>query len=281
MQTTCRRWISANMVTRNKKAAICKMLCVCVCAALVLCLCACDSKEDGYPEPSERFFVNDFADVITDADSDTIYTKGAALNDATTAQAVVVTVESLDGGAASDYALNIGREWGVGAEQDDNGVVILLSVQDREIYIAVGYGLEGALPDSKTGRIIDTYGMQHFSADDFSTGLVNVYNSVVNEIYIEYGMTPDESYTPIATLPQGEQYEETSASKVLVSWLVLLVLVSLYIGIFGRRGGMFIFGLPRFFGGGYHHHSGGFGGGFGGFHGGGGSFGGGGAGRKF
>ncbi len=274
------------MVMRNKKAAIRKVLCACVCVAMLLSLCACDSDEQGYPEATEKFFVNDFAGVITDTDSDTIYTKGAALNDATTAQAVVITVESLEGMSASDYALNIGREWGVGTEQDDNGVVILLSVEDREIYIAVGYGLEGALPDSKTGRIIDTYGIQHFTADDFSTGLVNIYNSVVNEIYIEYGVAPDENYTPITTLPQSAGYEDGSASKVLVSWLVLIALVSIYIGIFGRRGGLFIFGSPRFFNGNYHHHSGGFGGpwggsGFGGFRGGGGSFGGGGAGRKF
>lgn len=261
------------------------MLCACVCVALLLSLCACGSDEQGYPEATEKFFVNDFAGVITDTDSDTIYTKGVALNDATTAQAVVVTVDSLEGETASDYALNIGREWGVGTEQDDNGVVILLSVEDREIYIAVGYGLEGALPDSKTGRIIDNYGISHFSDDNFSAGLVNIYNAIVNEIYIEYGMQPSENYIPADLLPDTQDDVE-SLGTVVISWLVLMVLVVVYVLIFGRRGGLFIFGSPRFFAGNYHHHSGGFGGsfgggGFGGFRGGGGSFGGGGAGRKF
>lgn len=245
---------------------------------LSLASCGKQAKKQ-LPTPTDRFFVNDFANVMTDADKDTVYTKGAALNNATTAQAVVVTVESLDGKEPDDYALELGREWGVGDKDKNNGVVVLLSEGDREIYIAVGYGLEGALPDSKTGRIIDTYGMSYFQNDEFSAGLVSVYNAVVNEIYIEYGMQPTENYTPIDLLP--EQQDSAEASEVAVSWLILMILIMVYTIVFAKRG-LFIFGPPRFFGGGFG--SGGFGSGgsgFGGFKGGGGSFGGGGAGRKF
>ena len=145
----------------------------------------------------------------------------------------------------------------------------------------MGYGLEGALPDSKTGRILDAYGMSYFSADDFSTGLASVYGAVVNEVYIEYGLAPAEGYTPISQIPQYEAQDNTSALRVGISWLILIVIVALYIAIFGRRGGIIFFGPPGGFGG---FHSGGFhggGSGFGGFRGGGGSFGGGGAGRRF
>ncbi len=255
-------------------------------AVTVLSLTSCGSdKEKQYPAPSDRFFVNDFADVMTEADINTVYAAGAALDEATTAQAVIVTIDSLDGEEASDYALYLGREWGVGDEDKDNGVVVLLSESDREIYIAVGYGLEGALPDSKTGRIIDTYGRSYFSSDNFSAGLVNVYNAIVNEIYIEYGMQPSENYIPADLLPDT-QNDTSSVGEIAISWIVLIILVALYMGIFGRRGGLFIFGSPHFFGGGYNNHRhGGFGGssggGVSGFKGGGGSFGGGGAGRKF
>lgn len=245
--------------------------------------CSCGkTQKNQFPTPTNRFFVNDYAAVLSETDADEIYKKGVALKDATTAQVVVVTVDSLDGMQISDYALQIGREWGVGTKEENNGVVILLSEGEREIYIAVGYGLEGALPDSKTGRIIDTYGISHFSNDDFSKGLLSIYSAIVNEVYIEYGIQPTDNYVPIDLIPQTEE-ETVSAGKVIISWIVLLVLVALYMGIFGRHGGLFIFGSPRFFGG-YHYHGGGFGGssgGFGGFHGGGGSFGGGGAGRKF
>ncbi len=249
---------------------------------LSLTSCGKESREQ-YPTPTEKFFVNDFADIISNDDEQAIYSQGAALQESTTAQAVVVTVDGLNGKPIEDYALEIGRQWGVGAEDKDNGIVILLSEGDREVYIAVGYGLEGALPDSKTGRIIDTYGISYFSSDNFSAGLVSVYNAVVNEIYIEYGITPSENYVPIDLLPSA-QNDAPSAGKVIISWLSLIALLAVYMGVFGRRGGLFLFGAPRFFGGSGHFHSGGFGGssgGFGGFSGGGGSFGGGGAGRGF
>lgn len=262
-----------------KPATLALTLIVIVCS---LCSCGKDAK-DQFPTATDKFFVNDFAEVLTQTDANTIYTSGVALQEATTAQAVVVTVESLDGEPIEEYALEIGREWGVGDKEKDNGVVILLSESDREIYIAVGYGLEGALPDSKTGRIIDTYGISHFSNDNFSAGLLGIYNAIVNEIYIEYGVQPSVNYVPMDVLSQSDE-EQASAGKVALSWLVLIIIVVLYMSIFGRRGGMFIFGSPRIFGGYNHYHGSSFGGssgGFGGFRGGGGSFGGGGAGRKF
>lgn len=251
-------------------------------ATIFFSLVSCGKEtRQQYPTPTEKFFVNDFAQILTEADANTIYTSGAALQQATTAQAVVITVDSLGNKPIQDYALEIGREWGVGDDTKDNGIVILLSESDREIYIAVGYGLEGALPDSKTGRIIDTYGISYFSNNNFSAGLVAVYSAIVNEVYIEYGIQPSENYVPIDLIPQTSEAEAT-AGEVALSWLALIVIVALYILIFGRHGGLFIVGSPRFFGSGFHH--GGFGGGsggFGGFRGGGGSFGGGGAGRRF
>lgn len=269
------------------KSNILRVAALSLVAFTVLSLASCGKQSrEQYPQPTDKFFVNDFADVMTEEDINTLYTNGAALDKATTAQAVVVTVDSLNGKEPVDYALELGREWGVGDEEKDNGVVILLSEGDREIYIAVGYGLEGALPDSKTGRIIDNYGISYFSDDNFSAGLVNIYNAIVNEIYIEYGMQPSENYIPADLLPDTQDDVE-SLGTVVISWLVLMVLVVVYVLIFGRRGGLFIFGSPRFFTGGFNHR-GGFGsggsfgsGGFGGFRGGGGSFGGGGAGRKF
>ena len=243
--------------------------------AVVIAVSLCGCGEEEFIKPTNEFFVNDFADVINTVDEQKILSQGATLQENTTAQAVVVTIENLDGKVIEEYALEIGREWGVGDEEKDNGIVILLSEQDREIYIAVGYGLEGALPDSKTGRIIDLYAMSKLSANDFSGGLTDVYNAITNEIYLEYGIETTPNYIPIDNIPQAE--EESSAGQVLIAWVILIGIVGLYVFFFGGRGGLFIFGGPRFFGG----FGGGSSGGFGGFSGGGGSFGGGGAGRKF
>lgn len=254
--------------------------------AFLLIMPASAAKQ--YPAPDSRFFVNDFADVIDSAAEEEIYSRAAALQEKTTAQVVVVTVKSLDGEEVADYALGLGREWGVGQKDKDNGVVILLSKNERQIYIAVGYGLEGALPDSKTGRIIDLYGLDYLKDNNFSAGLTEIFKAVVNEVYIEYGEQPEEGYTEIDDT-DGESLEEYGA-KVAVSWVIMLAVVVLFVLIFGRRRrGFFWFGGPHggfggggfggFSGGGFGGSSGGFSGG--GFSGGGGSFGGGGAGRGF
>ena len=146
-------------------------------------LCGCTEK-NSFPTATEEFYVNDFADVISETDEQKILSNAVALAQKTTAQVVVVTVEDLGGEAPADFALEIGRKWGVGDAEKDNGGVILLSEGDREIYISVGYGLEGALPDSKTGRIIDTYGMEYLRADDFSKGLFEISKQIVGEVYI-------------------------------------------------------------------------------------------------
>lgn len=234
-------------------------------------LCGC--SEEKPLTPTDNFFVNDFANVITAEDETKIQAQGESLYSQTTAQVVVVTVEDLNGEEISQYALDLGREWGVGSKEENNGIVILLSLNDREIYISVGYGLEGALPDSKTGRIIDVYGLEHLKQDDFSTGITQISNAIVNEVYLEYGITPNGEYTPIDQIPQEE---EVSSGSVLVSWIILIVFLVIFFTITKGRGFIFL-GGGGFRGGGF----GGSSGGFGGFRGGGGSFGGGGAGRGF
>lgn len=235
------------------------------------------SGTSSAPQPTDGFFVNDFANVIDPADEAEMQAQGEKLFYACKAQVVAATVENLQGEDIESYSLALARKWGLGGQDEDNGVLLLLSVEDRKVRIEVGYGLEGALPDSKTGRILDTCGMEYFSSDDFSTGLRAVYDALVNEVYIEYGLEPDADYEPV---------EEVGVSDVIsiVIVVVIIILIILFgrhrpgprsVGptFFGRRGG--------FYGGGFRGGGGGFSGGGGGFSGGGGSFGGGGSSRGF
>ncbi len=242
------------------------------CLIALLCLLfSLTASGASFPSPTDRFFVNDFAGVISAEDENAIYAAGVQLFEKTGAQVVAVTVDSLDGSDVDEYGLLLGREWGVGDEEKDTGVVLLLAVNDREVTIQVGYGLEGAITDIRSGILLDYYAVPSFSEDDFSTGMRNTYDAIVNEVYIEFDMQPDENYVPLSELE-----EESSFGFFEIAVIALLVL-SLFLGR-GRRGGL----LPFFFFHGGHgggHSSGGFGGG--GFRGGGGSFGGGGASRKF
>ena len=243
---------------------------------VLFALCGCEEK-DKYPEPMDNFYVNDFADVMTDSDESEFLSRAVALEKATTAQVVIATVEDLGGDEPYEYATELGRQWGVGNDETDNGVLILFARDDREIFIAVGYGLEGALPDSKTGRIIDVYGLEDLRNDNFSKGILSIGKALINEVYIEYGLQPEEGYVNIDNI----QEEIIDPAKVGVSWAVLIIILIILMLLSRRRGGIIFF--PMFHGGGFHGGGGFSGGGFsgGGFSGGGGSFGGGGAGRGF
>lgn len=265
----------------NNKCIL-RHLAVFLLAASLCFACGCTENEIKIPSPTEEFYVGDFADVLSVDDAKSILSAGVALERASAevtgkdvgAQVVAVTVKTTEGEEISDYALNLGRQWGVGNKQDNNGVVILLATEDREVYVSVGYGLEGALPDSKTGRLIDNYGIDYFAENEFSAGMLNLYNAVVREVYAEYGLdVPEEVVVPE---PYGR---DTDFQKVGYSWAAFLVVLICCL-LIGRRYGLFV---PFSVFGGFSGRGGrgGFGGGFGGFSGGGGGFGGGGAGRGF
>ncbi len=233
------------------------------------------------PEPTSNFFVNDFADVIDSEAEDELMAIGASLYKQTTAQVVVVTVDSLDGYEVGEYALELGREWGVGSEETDNGVVLLMSVSDRQVTIQVGYGLEGCLPDGKTGRILDTYAIPYLSENDFSTGLTEAYKAIVSVVCKEYGVDLNLGTEYIENIETNEELD----TFTIIAYIVFTIVVLLVL-IFGKGRTR----VRRSFGGFGGGHYGGFnggsggssrGGGGGGFRGGGGSFGGGGASRGF
>lgn len=230
-----------------------------------------------YPTPTQKFFVNDFADCISDADEQKMQSMAEELYKKTGAQVVCVTVNSLDGKDVRDYALGLGREWGIGSKNND-GVLLLLSVEERQIDIEVGYGLEGALPDGKTGRILDNYAIPYLKSDDFSTGLREAFSALIGETATEYGVEVNGS----SLAPDEDEDEEYESSKaVIIDFIIFIIILLVIRKITGRT--PFIF----FGGGGNHRSGGGFsGGGFsggnsGGFSGGGGSFGGGGSSRGF
>jgi len=223
------------------------------------------------PKPTKNFFVNDFANVISNADEEKMQQQGEALFKECGAQIVVVTVKSLNGEDLESYSLNLARSWRIGSDKNDDGILLLLAVDERKVRIEVGYGLEGALPDSKTGRILDTYGVDSLKKNDFSTGLAAVYDSLVNEVYIEKGLDPADGYTPV------EDYSLTTKEKVIAYGIIALIVLAFIFTNRGKRKRGFVYYGGGFGGGGFS----GSGSSGGGFSGGGGSFGGGGSSRGF
>ncbi len=240
------------------------------------------------PKPTDEFFVNDFADVIDNDIEEQILLIGADLYSQTTAQIVVVTVESLDGYNVKEYALELGREWGVGSEETNNGIVILMSVTDRDIAIQVGYGLEGCVTDSISGRILDEYALPYLGDNDYSTGLLETYKAVVSHVCEEYGVELNAEFDVYDYDDSSNLSFKETVDLIYVSIMVIIIL-AIIIAI--KKTGNSSSGGGHYRGGPY---VGGFGGvSFGGssrggsfrsggsFRGGGGSFGGGGASRGF
>ena len=132
--------------------------------------------------PTNDFYVNDYADVLSSETEQYIINTNVNLQEQTGAQVVVVTITSLDGKSIEEYATELFRNFGIGDKEKNNGVLLLCTTGEREFRIEVGYGLEGALPDGKTGRIQDQYIIPYLKQDNYNDGILNGYNAVLETV---------------------------------------------------------------------------------------------------
>ena len=117
----------------------------------VLAFSGAAAGQKQFPRPTG--WVGDFAEVIEEADEQKISELATNLEQETTAELAVLTITSLEGGSIEDYAVRLFEQWGIGKKDKDNGVLLLLAIQDRQWRIEVGYGLEPILPDGLCGEI--------------------------------------------------------------------------------------------------------------------------------
>jgi len=240
--------------------------------------------QDIPAKPNPPRLVNDFAKQLNPTEISALESKLVAYNDSTSTQIAIVVVPTTGDYPIADYALKLGREWGVGGKGKNNGIVILWASTDRKIYISTGYGMEGAIPDAVAKRIISQVITPEFKNGMYYRGLDKGIDVLFKYATGEYKADPKAE----------ENGEGTSPIFIVVIIFVIIMII-----IARNRGGGGGGGY-RNSGGGmgpifwpYTTHSsggsssgnwgggfgGGSGGGFGGF--GGGSFGGGGAGGDY
>jgi uncharacterized protein len=245
------------------------------------------------PEPSQ-YLVNDYAGLLNRSQVEALGTKLRDYAGETSTQIVIVTEESLEGDDPFEYAQRLGTAWGIGGAENDNGILIFVSKQDREVRIQTGRGTEGFLPDVTSKRIIENIIVPAFRSGDYYQGLDRATSAIMDLGRGEYegdGLSGNKQRVP---------------GWIVIVFIILLVLIMSWITHnddddddggyyrggrydmpdrrYRRRGRTVIFpGGGGNFGGGGGGGGGGFGGfgggGFGGF--GGGSFGGGGAGGSW
>ena len=123
-----------------------------------------------------------------------------ALEQKTGVQTLVVVVTGIEGGDCFDFAYRLGKEMGVGQKERDNGLVILLSTDERCIQFATGYGLEGVLPDAICKRIQSRYMVEHLGKEDWDTGMVEgirAVNGYLDGSMENIGSNEEEDMTPL------------------------------------------------------------------------------------
>jgi uncharacterized protein len=282
----------------------------------ILLLCCLPFAAYSLDVPRLQGYVNDYAGMISPSAKSKIEEELRTFEQSDSTQVVILTIPSLEGENIEEFSIKVAEAWKIGQQQKDNGVLFVVSKQERKIRIEVGRGLEGKLTDLMAGRIIDQVIKPRFKQGDFDGGFVTGVSALIDGTRGEFkaeqrpvqrrqkGFPPFLTiflFLGVFTLILG------SISRILggitaaiglpafvyLAVLPIGLLAIILLGLIGFGAGLF---LPRLFssGGsrrdGSREHGGGFfygpgigghsigGGGFdGGFSGGGGSFGGGGA----
>ena len=139
--------------------------------------------------PTSDFYVNDFANILNMDTKSKIMDIATQIESKTTAQVVVVTVESIGDSSIDEFANDLFNSWKIGQSGKNNGVLLIISKNERKIKIEVGYGLEGAINDAKAGRILDNYAIPYLKNNDYDTGVLKTLGALESVIYQEYGVS--------------------------------------------------------------------------------------------
>jgi len=185
---------------------------------LILLLCvqlfaqAQTVDKDGIPDvPQPYALVNDFADLLSPDNQQQLEKKLLAYNDSTTNQIYIITVNSIGDYSIEDYALRTARKWKIGQQDKNNGILILISKNDRKVDIEVGYGLESVVSDYDSKHIIDELIVPAFKQSNYTLGINNAVDRVMGLI-------------------QGTYVTEVHGQESIPSWVwVLIFIVAIFI----------------------------------------------------
>jgi uncharacterized protein len=172
------------------------------------------SAEPTFPELTSR--VVDEATLFSAAQKAELESTLENHENNTSNQVVVVTLKSLDGYDIRDYGLELGRAWGIGQKDKNNGVLLIIAPNERKVSIEVGYGLEGALPDATAKSIIDQEILPYFKEGDYFGGAKFGVDAIISAIKGEY-----------------VSYEVESSSKSFKFTDLIMPLIFLFVFIAG------------------------------------------------
>lgn len=176
------------------------------------------------PDPVGDIYVQDFANVLSENEEIQLKNIGRSIDDQTTSQIAVLTVDTIGESSIEEYSVEAYRKFGLGTKENDNGVLLVIAMQEKKIRIEVGYGLEGTIPDGKAGRILDEYAIPHLKNGQPGLAAMNTYQALANEVSgtNEFGSTPRDVQQQDFPIP---------------SWLLIIIVIGVIVLDFMFFGG--------------------------------------------
>ena len=136
--------------------------------------------------PDLKGRVNDYAGMLSTETKSILETKLVELEKSDSTQLAILTIASLEGDAIENFSIRVAEKWKIGHKKLDNGVILLISKNDRKLRIEVGYGLEGKLTDLVSGRIIRDIIAPNFKKGNFDQGVIDGVNAITSVVRGEF-----------------------------------------------------------------------------------------------
>ena len=236
--------------------------------------------------PGEDFYYLDRANVLKESTEGEIYFANRLLEEACGAQIVVVTLPNIGGADIFDYAVDLAEEWGIGDAEEQNGFLLLMTIEDENYYAVSGRGLYGLLPSSTLSDMLDRYLEPDFARGNYDEGALKFFEAVFSRIadYYNLNISPRDGVNAYNDFlrtgassadyggargggahggwDEGAYYLEYIIERLIEPIVTILVLLLLIMLISRIRGGAFWFWRPTFIwpffgtirGPRYHHH---------------------------
>ncbi|PAE23671.1 TPM domain-containing protein [Bacillus sp. 7894-2] len=177
------------------------------------------NADESIPQPAGDIYVQDFAGVLNEREKSELINLGRQLEDQTTAQVAVLTVDTIGDRPIEEYANEAFRAYGIGSAAENNGVLLVVAMQDRKVRIEVGYGLEGRIPDGKAGRILDQVTIPYLQDGQPGRAVIETYKVLLQEAAgEEVNLGKSGDYAGAGSKDEGIG---------IPSWLLIIIAVGL------------------------------------------------------
>ena len=170
--------------------------------------------------PNPPVLVTDLAGVLSPEQKQALENKLVALDDSSSNQIAVVILPTLEGNPIEEYATKLFRTWGIGNKKTNNGILLLIAIQDKKIRIETGYGLEGAIPDITANSIIDNDIKPAFREQAYFEGIDKATDDIAKAAVGEY------------KVKRERKTKEKGSNLILFVFIVFII-----VAILGKKGG--------------------------------------------